>query len=518
MEQQALAGQRARVEADALRMEARRWDDLFRDVLKDLGKLPGGEDGAPGGSEQPAAATVRISPDLVLDILRDLRMERAVMLRAQGTTEANAASARREVASSARRIADLERELSESQERMLEAESKQMVADRKAAWLTRERDSLKRLCETFEAGEASSTNAGADDTKAAQAAKAAAERAAQRIAHLEEDLRAAKSSASDAIREVSAATPKLVHAKAKSRIKSLESQVTELQSRNTEVRTVSLAPVRPWLNPDVCHVPAAGKCACESRARRRVHGGAGCARRFPSIHHEGGSPSGEPCQESRTGQGCRGAQRSYGVYAQSQHVDSLVAVSSCCALPQRTKMVTELSARVVQLEEQLAARGAAPAASATAAVAATPAALASVDLNKKMQRLKEAFRDKTTAFREAVYLLTGCVVSCFALWVVLSACSRTVRRYKIEMSGGGRKGVGAQLRLRSMYGEQEDDCLLFKLKEGGGLELLESDFTQRLEAKLFTYLTSCHSIPAFLSNLTLELFERQTFVPMAESP
>ena len=105
-----------------------------------------------------------------------------------------------------------------------------------------------------------------------------------------------------------------------------------------------------------------------------------------------------------------------------------------------------------------------------------------------------------------------CVVGC------LSACSRTVRRYKIEMSGGGRKGVGAQLRLRSMYGEQEDDCLLFKLKEGGGLELLESDFTQRLEAKLFTYLTSCHSIPAFLSNLTLELFERQTFVPMAESP
>lgn len=62
----------------------------------------------------------------------------------------------------------------------------------------------------------------------------------------------------------------------------------------------------------------------------------------------------------------------------------------------------------------------------------------------------------------------------------------------------------------------QQDCLLFKLKEGGGLELLETDYTQRLEAKVFTYLTTCHSIPAFLSNLTLELFERQTFVPMGD--
>jgi len=60
------------------------------------------------------------------------------------------------------------------------------------------------------------------------------------------------------------------------------------------------------------------------------------------------------------------------------------------------------------------------------------------------------------------------------------------------------------------------DWLLFKMKEGGGLELLESEFTQRLEAKVFTYLTTCHSIPAFLSNLTLELFEKQTFMPLAD--
>ena len=48
------------------------------------------------------------------------------------------------------------------------------------------------------------------------------------------------------------------------------------------------------------------------------------------------------------------------------------------------------------------------------------------------------------------------------------------------------------------------------------MELLETDYTHRLEAKAFTYLTTCNSIPAFLSNLTLELFERQTFVPMGD--
>lgn len=63
---------------------------------------------------------------------------------------------------------------------------------------------------------------------------------------------------------------------------------------------------------------------------------------------------------------------------------------------------------------------------------------ATADLTKKIQRLKEAFREKTTAFREAVYLLTG---------------------FKIDMSGGSRQGVGAQLRLRSMYGEREEVCV-----------------------------------------------------------
>lgn len=54
------------------------------------------------------------------------------------------------------------------------------------------------------------------------------------------------------------------------------------------------------------------------------------------------------------------------------------------------------------------------------------------------------------------------------------------------------------------------DFLLFHMKDGR-LELLGTDFCKRIDRKIFAYLTTCHSIPAFLSSCTLDLFERQTF-------
>ncbi len=113
---------------------------------------------------------------------------------------------------------------------------------------------------------------------------------------------------------------------------------------------------------------------------------------------------------------------------------------------------------------------------------------AEVDKDKVNQRLKEKFKERIGTFRNAIYLLTG---------------------YKIDMTTEG--GV-PQLRLRSMYSEQENDDLVFEWNNEG-LQLMETSFAKKLDRKIFTYLSTCHSVPAFLSNLTLELFEKRTFAP-----
>jgi mitotic spindle assembly checkpoint protein MAD1 len=97
------------------------------------------------------------------------------------------------------------------------------------------------------------------------------------------------------------------------------------------------------------------------------------------------------------------------------------------------------------------------------------------------------FKERIQFFREGVYLLTG---------------------FKVDMTTDREH---PQLRLRSMYSEREEDALLFQWGPDG-LELMETDFANRLDKKIFTYLSTCNSIPAFLSNLTLELFETRTFV------
>ncbi len=111
-----------------------------------------------------------------------------------------------------------------------------------------------------------------------------------------------------------------------------------------------------------------------------------------------------------------------------------------------------------------------------------------VDKDKVNQRLKEKFKERIATFRNAIYLLTG---------------------YKIDMTT---EGDVPQLRLRSMYSEQENDDLVFQWNKEG-LQLMETPFAKHLDRKIFTYLSTCNSIPAFLSNLTLELFEKRTFAP-----
>lgn len=68
------------------------------------------------------------------------------------------------------------------------------------------------------------------------------------------------------------------------------------------------------------------------------------------------------------------------------------------------------------------------------------------------------------------------------------------------------------LRPACVLGPQ--DHLLFQL-EDGELQMLETEFTRQMDKRLFMYLTRCGSVPAFLSNVTLHLFDQQTINPGA---
>ena len=72
-------------------------------------------------------------------------------------------------------------------------------------------------------------------------------------------------------------------------------------------------------------------------------------------------------------------------------------------------------------------------------------------------------------------------------------------------------------RLSSMFAESETDHLLFKIKELGQdkpnelqLEILPTEFSNQVSDKIEMYLQKMNSYPAFLSAITMDLFERQT--------
>ncbi|XP_014667600.1 PREDICTED: mitotic spindle assembly checkpoint protein MAD1-like [Priapulus caudatus] len=110
-------------------------------------------------------------------------------------------------------------------------------------------------------------------------------------------------------------------------------------------------------------------------------------------------------------------------------------------------------------------------------------------LELKNKRLIEAFRKTSQEFREVCYMLLG---------------------YQIDMP------CNSQYRLRSMYAESPDDHLLFQIQHQNkeGLQLLESEYMKTTTVKelMDTYLKQSNSIPAFLSSLTLDLFNKQTTI------
>lgn len=92
--------------------------------------------------------------------------------------------------------------------------------------------------------------------------------------------------------------------------------------------------------------------------------------------------------------------------------------------------------------------------------------------------------------------------------------------YKIDMT----QDQEPKFRIKNMYSGSEEDFLLFSLyvvlsflltpsrDSKGELSLLETEMCGKIDSSIFAYIATCHSIPAFLSALTMNLFEKQTII------
>ncbi|KAA0158000.1 hypothetical protein FNF28_06423 [Cafeteria roenbergensis] len=100
------------------------------------------------------------------------------------------------------------------------------------------------------------------------------------------------------------------------------------------------------------------------------------------------------------------------------------------------------------------------------------------------------------AVREAVYVLTG---------------------WKVDLRVAPTGGEPTHVRLRSVFFSEESHCLDFAIPpagsdgaDGADVQMLDTELARDLPLDLTAYLSVCHSIPAFLSAVTLAQFEKQT--------
>lgn len=59
-----------------------------------------------------------------------------------------------------------------------------------------------------------------------------------------------------------------------------------------------------------------------------------------------------------------------------------------------------------------------------------------------------------------------------------------------------------------MYAENESDHILIQYTPQG-IELLETDFTTRLSKEIHSFLSQSNSFPAFMANITMDLFHKR---------
>lgn len=103
--------------------------------------------------------------------------------------------------------------------------------------------------------------------------------------------------------------------------------------------------------------------------------------------------------------------------------------------------------------------------------------------DSQTQMLKDIFKSQMQDFRNVIYMLFG---------------------FKIDRS------QNSLYKLRSMYAEQADDQLCFKVNKDGNLSLLENEYSATLEVMIDLHLRHQNSIPVFLSAITMDLFSSKT--------
>ncbi|XP_001648755.2 mitotic spindle assembly checkpoint protein MAD1 [Aedes aegypti] len=105
-------------------------------------------------------------------------------------------------------------------------------------------------------------------------------------------------------------------------------------------------------------------------------------------------------------------------------------------------------------------------------------------LEAKNQHIKEIYKSASNEFREVCYMLFG---------------------YRVDRVGN------TNYRISSMYAESEEEYLNFRLNESGTvLNMLETAYSESITDMVQTHLGTHGSLPAFLSTLTLDLFNRTT--------
>ncbi|XP_055538131.1 mitotic spindle assembly checkpoint protein MAD1 [Wyeomyia smithii] len=105
-------------------------------------------------------------------------------------------------------------------------------------------------------------------------------------------------------------------------------------------------------------------------------------------------------------------------------------------------------------------------------------------LEAKNQHIKEIYKAASNEFREVCYMLFG---------------------WRVDRVGN------TNYRISSMYAESEEEYLNFRLNESGTvLNMLETAYSESITDMVSTHLGTHGSLPAFLSNLTLDLFNRTT--------
>ncbi|KAL2621334.1 hypothetical protein R1flu_001539 [Riccia fluitans] len=114
-------------------------------------------------------------------------------------------------------------------------------------------------------------------------------------------------------------------------------------------------------------------------------------------------------------------------------------------------------------------------------------------LEKREVRYRQVFGNKIAVFREACGLIFG---------------------YKVQMNEEQDSSTGSTVTLftlRSIYSGSEDEQIQFQFK-AGNLEMIANEYTSspEIQRQVITFLRNFKSIPAFIANLTMELFNKTT--------